>query len=123
MNRLEGKVGVVTGAALRLGRATCARMAEEGAAISVLDVLDDEGRAPAESLRGQGVMQPHLAGQVARHSVRAFETKSAKAARAPAPLLAGWVRHIGDYAYAMMVFGGMLIVALIITSLAATILR
>ena len=71
MNRLEGKVGVVTGAALRLGRATCARMAEEGAAISVLDVLDDEGRAPAESLRGQGVMQPHLAGQVARHSVRA----------------------------------------------------
>jgi hypothetical protein len=68
-------------------------------------------------------MQPQLAGQVARRHGRAFETKTADAARAPAPLLAGWARHIGDYAYAVMVLGGMLIVALIITSLAATVLR
>jgi hypothetical protein len=68
-------------------------------------------------------MQPHLARQVARHGVRAFETRAAVAARASSPLPAGWVRRIGDYAYAMMVLGGMLIVALVITSLAATVLR
>jgi hypothetical protein len=68
-------------------------------------------------------MQPQLAGRIARLHGLAFETKSTDAAKIPSPRLAGWVRHIGDYAYAMMVFGGMLIVALIIASLAATILR
>ncbi|WIY68124.1 glucose 1-dehydrogenase [Aquidulcibacter paucihalophilus] len=44
MNRLTDKVAVVTGAALGLGRATAIRMAEEGAAIALLDVLDTEGQ-------------------------------------------------------------------------------
>jgi len=43
--RLEGKVAIVTGAALGLGRATALRMAEEGASVAVLDVLDKEGEA------------------------------------------------------------------------------
>ena len=66
MNRLEGKVAIVTGAALGLGRATCIRMAEEGAAIAVLDVLEDEGRALAESLRSQGVKARFWACDVSR---------------------------------------------------------
>jgi NAD(P)-dependent dehydrogenase (short-subunit alcohol dehydrogenase family) len=43
MNRLAGKVAIVTGAALGLGRATALRMAEEGARVALLDILDDAG--------------------------------------------------------------------------------
>jgi len=54
MNRLTGKVAVITGAALGLGRATAIRMAEEGAAVAVLDVLEAEGQALAAELIGRG---------------------------------------------------------------------
>ncbi|MGE5565319.1 MAG: SDR family NAD(P)-dependent oxidoreductase [Parcubacteria group bacterium] len=54
MNRLTGKVAVITGAALGLGRATAIRMAEEGAAVALLDMLDAEGQALAEDLTGRG---------------------------------------------------------------------
>ena len=50
MNRLQGKVAVVTGAALGMGRAAAQRMAEEGAAVALLDLHDDEGpRSPSSS--------------------------------------------------------------------------
>ena len=42
MNRLRGKVAVITGAALGLGRAAAQRMAEEGAAVAVTDILAEE---------------------------------------------------------------------------------
>lgn len=45
MNRLEDKVAVVTGGALGIGRACAVRMAEEGAAVAVFDVLDEPGEA------------------------------------------------------------------------------
>jgi NAD(P)-dependent dehydrogenase (short-subunit alcohol dehydrogenase family) len=40
MGRLQGKRAVVTGAASGIGRATAARMAEEGAAVVVVDVVE-----------------------------------------------------------------------------------
>ena len=43
MNRLKDKVAIVTGAAQGLGRATAVRMAEEGAAVAVLDLHDKVG--------------------------------------------------------------------------------
>jgi NAD(P)-dependent dehydrogenase (short-subunit alcohol dehydrogenase family) len=52
MNRLHGKVAVITGAALGLGRAMAVRMAEEGAAVAVLDVLDREGAELVAQLPG-----------------------------------------------------------------------
>jgi NAD(P)-dependent dehydrogenase (short-subunit alcohol dehydrogenase family) len=54
MNRLSGKTAIVTGAALGLGRATAIRMAEEGAAVAILDLHDDTGEALAKELQGNG---------------------------------------------------------------------
>ena len=53
MNRLIDKVAVITGAAVGLGRATAIRMAEEGASVAILDVLDAEGRELVETLRAR----------------------------------------------------------------------
>lgn len=55
MDRLKDKVAVVTGAALGLGRATAIRMAEEGAAVAILDMLEKEGLALAAELEGRGL--------------------------------------------------------------------
>lgn len=54
MQRLRNKVAVVTGAALGLGHAIAVRMAEEGAAVAVLDRLEDDARALAEQLSARG---------------------------------------------------------------------
>jgi NAD(P)-dependent dehydrogenase (short-subunit alcohol dehydrogenase family) len=54
MERLKGKVAVVTGAALGIGCATAMRMAEEGASVALLD-LNEEGRALAANLTGRGL--------------------------------------------------------------------
>lgn len=55
MDRLKGKVAVITGAAAGLGRATAIRMAEEGAAVAILDVQDAPGEALATELAGRGL--------------------------------------------------------------------
>lgn len=54
MNRLKGKVAIVTGGALGIGRAGVIRMAEEGAAVAVLDLHVPEGEALAAELRSSG---------------------------------------------------------------------
>ena len=54
MNRDQGKVAVVTGAALGIGRATSVLLAREGAAVAVTDVLDAEGTALAEAIEAEG---------------------------------------------------------------------
>jgi NAD(P)-dependent dehydrogenase (short-subunit alcohol dehydrogenase family) len=55
MNRLQSKVAAVTGAALGLGRAIAVRMAEEGASVAVLDVLDEAGQVLAAELAERGL--------------------------------------------------------------------
>lgn len=54
MDRLAGKVAVVTGAALGIGRACALRMAQEGAAVALFDVLDAPGEALAAEIAAAG---------------------------------------------------------------------
>jgi NAD(P)-dependent dehydrogenase (short-subunit alcohol dehydrogenase family) len=54
VNRLEGKVCIITGGALGIGRACAERMADEGATIAIFDVLDEPGRAAAQDLEARG---------------------------------------------------------------------
>jgi NAD(P)-dependent dehydrogenase (short-subunit alcohol dehydrogenase family) len=56
MNRLKGKVAIVTGAALGIGRACAIRMAEQGASMALFDVLDKDGEALAAELAGRGFL-------------------------------------------------------------------
>ena len=51
MDRTKGKVCIVTGAALGIGRACALRLAAEGASIAVFDVLDDAGASLVAELR------------------------------------------------------------------------
>lgn len=53
MDRLKGKVAIITGAALGIGAACARRMSEEGAAVAILDLHDDEGQALAVQLGGK----------------------------------------------------------------------
>jgi len=43
MVRMKDKVAIVTGGSVGIGRATCSRLAAEGAAVAVTDIQDDEG--------------------------------------------------------------------------------
>jgi NAD(P)-dependent dehydrogenase (short-subunit alcohol dehydrogenase family) len=48
MDRLEGRVALVTGAASGIGQATAMRLADEGASVVVADVQDEPGELVAE---------------------------------------------------------------------------
>ncbi|HEX7233617.1 MAG TPA: 3-oxoacyl-ACP reductase family protein [Candidatus Binatia bacterium] len=50
--RLDGKVAIVTGGARHIGAAYCRRLAEQGAAVVIADILD--GAQVAEEIRSQG---------------------------------------------------------------------
>lgn len=52
---LEGRRALVTGGGSGIGAATCVRMAEEGAAVAVLDVDHDSATAVAEQVGGLAV--------------------------------------------------------------------
>jgi len=59
MDRLEGKVALVTGAARGMGQAEARLFASEGARVVVADVLDDEGAALAREI-GPSARFQHL---------------------------------------------------------------
>jgi NAD(P)-dependent dehydrogenase (short-subunit alcohol dehydrogenase family) len=54
MNRLDGRVALVTGAASGIGKATVERLAAEGAVAVVTDVQDDLGEQTTAALRDGG---------------------------------------------------------------------
>ncbi len=75
MNRLEGRVAVITGAASGLGKATAERFAEEGAHVVVVDMSDEAGEAVAKAVGGIYVHADVTnADDVARMYKTAFDT-------------------------------------------------
>ncbi|WP_431270480.1 glucose 1-dehydrogenase [Dankookia sp. P2] len=54
MNRLEGKVALISGAARGIGGESAKLMAREGAWLVVADVLDEAGRQTVEEIRAAG---------------------------------------------------------------------
>ena len=54
MNRLAGKVAVVTGSAHGIGEAIARQFAAEGAWVLVTDIDDDAGRQTIEEIRDAG---------------------------------------------------------------------
>jgi 3(or 17)beta-hydroxysteroid dehydrogenase len=59
MNRLDGKVALISGAARGIGAETAKLMTEAGAKVTIGDVLDERGRETARSL-GDGALYHHL---------------------------------------------------------------
>jgi len=54
MGRVEGKVAIVTGGALGIGRAICKVLAKEGAKVAVTDVRDREGKEVVDEIKAAG---------------------------------------------------------------------
>jgi NAD(P)-dependent dehydrogenase (short-subunit alcohol dehydrogenase family) len=54
MDRVKGKVALVTGGASGIGRASAMLLAKEGAAVAVTDVQDDQGRDVVAAIKKAG---------------------------------------------------------------------
>lgn len=54
MGKLDGKVALVTGGAMGIGRACAQRLAQEGAKVAITDVADEAGETTAEQISDAG---------------------------------------------------------------------
>jgi NAD(P)-dependent dehydrogenase (short-subunit alcohol dehydrogenase family) len=73
MDRVKGKVAIVTGGANGIGEATAKLLAKEGACIGIIDIDDENGKRVAEDIKNEG------GEAVYRHADITIEEEVAKA--------------------------------------------
>ncbi len=64
--RLAGKVALVTGGARGIGKAICARLADEGARLAIVDIMLDVAQATADEFKAAGIDARAYAANVAK---------------------------------------------------------
>jgi 3(or 17)beta-hydroxysteroid dehydrogenase len=58
MNRLDGKVALISGAARGIGAETARLMVEAGASVVIGDILEERGRETARAIGGDAIFRP-----------------------------------------------------------------
>lgn len=84
MNRMLGKVAVITGAGAGIGKATAELLAEEGASVVIAERNEETGRAAAEGIEKRGGRARFIATDVANEP--SVERMAAEAERVFGPV-------------------------------------